>query len=243
MRLRPIVTVCSARILAVFGLVLLFCASPRVVRAQNFIGFYPSVLIGMPDTVATGDSITAAAILGNVSPLVYNDTLILQGYVDTGNGNVNFLYQVYAQVLLNPFDTLPLIFQIPIEQVSQQGFFRIGGNVIVIWPIVSDPQFTTGDSIVVPVYVLDGTGIGERPRTRPIGIKCFPIPTLQNLHIEVLPGHPTPETIVVRDIQARIIYQAPWTTQPINTAEWESGIYILECRYEDGSSSYLRIIR
>jgi hypothetical protein len=226
------------------GIVMLLALvfSPQL-RAQNYIGFYPPVLIGLPDTVSTGDSITAAAVLGNLSPFVYNDTLTFSGYVDTGNGTIPFLFVTYPQVTLNAFDTIPFIFQFPIRDVNQQGSFRIGGNVIVIWPIVSDPQFTTGDSIVVPIFVLDGTSIGERPRTRPLGIKCFPIPTRQQLTIEVLPGHPSPENIVVRDIQARIVYQNPWTNQPINVAEWEPGIYILECRYEDGSSSYTRIIR
>lgn len=243
MSIRSFLSVGSARLLALVSLLFVLCAMPRQARAQNFIGFYPPVLIGLPDTVSTGDSIIAGAVLGNISPLIYNDTLIIQGYVDTGNGNVPFLYQLYPQVTINPYDTIPIIFQFAIQHPSQQGAFRIGGNVIVIWPVVSDPQFDTGDSIVVQVHVLDGTSVQERPRTRPQGVKCFPIPTRQHLNIEVLPGHPSPEYILIRDMQGRIIYESPFTPQPVNTEHWESGIYILECRYEDDSSSYIRIIR
>ncbi|MCA6362035.1 MAG: T9SS type A sorting domain-containing protein [Bacteroidetes bacterium] len=243
MSIRSFLSVGSARLLAFAGLLFLLCAMPRQMRAQNFIGFYPPVLIGLPDTVSTGDSIIAGAVLGNLSPLLYNDTLTIAGYVDTGNGNVNFLYQVYPQAIINPFDTVPIIFQFAIQHPSQQGAFRIGGNVIVIWPILSDPQFDTGDSIVVPVFVLDGTGINENPRSRPLGIKCFPIPTRQHLNIEVIPGHPSPEYMLIRDVQGRIIYQSPYAPQPVNTEHWESGIYILECRYEDGSRNFIRIIR
>jgi hypothetical protein len=243
MSIRSFLSVGSTRLLALVSLLFILCSLPRQVRAQNFIGFYPPVLIGLPDTVSTGDSITAGAVLGNLSPLLYNDTLTIAGYVDTGNGNVNFLYQVYPQAIINPYDTIPIIFQFAIQHPSQQGAFRIGGNVIVIWPILSDPQFDTGDSIVVPVFVLDGTGVEERPRSRPLGVKCYPIPTRHNLHIDVLPGYPVPEYIHIRDVQGRIIYQSPFVPQPVNTEHWESGIYILECRYEDGSSSYIRIIR
>jgi hypothetical protein len=243
MNIRSLLSVCSGRLKAILALLFVLCILPQQGRAQNYIGFYPPVLIGLPDTVSTGDSITAGAVLGNLSPLVYNDTLTIQGYVDTGSGTVNFLYQVYPQAYINPFDTIPFIFQFGVQLASQQGSFRIGGNVIVIWPVVSDPQFDTGDSIVVPVYVRNGTGVAEQPRSRPTGVRCFPVPTSNKLNIEVLPGHPSPEYILIRDVRGRIVHQSPFAPQPVNTEHWESGIYILECRYEDGSRNFIRIIR
>lgn len=222
-------------------LLVAFLFSP-LLRAQNYIGFYPPVLIGVPDTVSTGDSIIAGAVLGNLSPITYSDTITISGYVDTGNGNIPFLFLLYPQLTINAFDTIPIIFQFPISDANQQGFFRIGGNVIVIWPIVSDPQFSTGDSIVVPIFVLDGTGIGERPRANR-RVRCFPNPTQTLLNIVPESGQSNPQYITIRDIHARIIYAAPFSSQPINTENWIQGIYIIECRFEDGSSSMIRVIR
>jgi hypothetical protein len=227
-----------------FGGIILLLAlvfSPQL-RAQNYIGFYPPVLIGLPDTVSTGDSIIAGAVLGNLSPIAYNDSITFSGYVDTGNGTIPFLFVTYSQVSINAYDTIPIIFQFPISDANQQGFFRIGGNVIVIWPILSDPQFSTGDSIVVPVFVLDGTSVGERPRTSR-RIRCYPNPTQTLLHIVPESGQSNPVQIVVRDVNARIIYSLPFSPLPINTETWIEGIYIIECRFEDGSSSMIRVIR
>ncbi|MGL5892107.1 MAG: T9SS type A sorting domain-containing protein [Bacteroidia bacterium] len=225
------------------GIALLFAFlfSPQL-RAQNFIGFYPPVLIGLPDTVSIGDSVLAGAVLGNISPIAYNNSITITGYVDTGAGNIPFPPITYSLLSINAFDTIPLLIFLDIDNTPQQGIFRIGGNVIVIWPILSDPQFTTGDSIAVPVFVRGPSSVAERPRTNR-QVRCYPNPTQTKLHIIAEPGQSVPEEIIVRDIHARIIYTSPYSPQPINTETWVSGVYFIECRFEDGSSSMTRVIR
>src|ERR1044072_6191181 len=117
--------------------------------AQNLIAFTPSGLAGWPDTAFAGDSIPVGGYLKNYSNNFFNDTLMIQGYVDTGAAPVPFLIDysyLWPAFSIAPSDSQFVILPISFEPGNTGGYFHVGNNVVVVWPISVGPDsFRTND--------------------------------------------------------------------------------------------------
>lgn len=200
---------------------------------------------GLNDSLNTGDSANIVVTVFNNSPSQnYLDTLFFDGYVDTGSVAINvFTLTSVNPALITSSSSSPFIVKMQINTQSVSGpSFRIGGNVIVVWPRPNGPPFTTGDSLLIPVVILDATSVGEIAAD-PIRINCFPNPARNLLYIQASAPNSRLETILVRDMRGRIVETLPYTGLPVDVSDWDTGVYLFEFQFENGERRIRKVIR
>jgi hypothetical protein len=212
-------------------------------HAQNSIGFSNIGFTGMPDTVQAGTSTPVGAFLENLSAFNdYSDSVQIVGYIDTGSVNtVPISFPVtYFQLAAGASQFVIM----PVSFTEQQlgGYFRIGSNTIVIWPISFDPNFDTGDSLHATVVILPaGTG---GPVSRPgTDVRCFPVPASGPLYITSQNAMQKPVSVVVRDMAGKTVAVSSSLENGIDTEPWPAGIYFLEVTFDDGTTGTYKISR
>jgi hypothetical protein len=226
-------------------LMMLFMSLGFSVHAQNTIGIDTSSS-SIPSAATAGDSITfSLTLVNNSTTLFYTDTLSLDIAVDTSSGFSSPVeFASFTQLSIAPassFVPIPLKIHISADTASPPSSLRvrIGGNVIVVWPRVKAP-FATGDSLFAFVNVDTITSIREQT-IDPFQIICAPNPVQTLLFVQSTPSVKI-KTIVVRDAQGRIMEQIPYTGDPINMAQWSSGIYLFEFQFENGERRLRKIL-
>jgi hypothetical protein len=200
---------------------------------------------GLNDTLNSGDSVNiVVTVFNNSTSQNYLDTLFFDGYVDTGGVGINvFALAVVSPALITSSSSSPFIIKMQVAPQPVSGpSFRIGGNVIVVWPRPNGPPFTTGDSLLIPVTVLDATSIGEIAAD-PIRINCFPNPARNLLYIQANAPNSRLASILVRDVHGRIIETLPCNGLPVNVSQWDTGVYLLEFQFENGERRIRKVIR
>lgn len=216
-------------------------------RAQAAIGFGHNGLIGMPDTAFAGDSVLVGSFIKNYAPLndsTYFDTIQIVGFVDTtGPSTIPFTLPPVSQLLIAPGDSLFFILPFSFRDYPMGGNFRIGNNVIVVWPISFDPHFATLDSLTANVFVIDTiSGMGSEHISGG-DVRCYPVPAVGPLYVTSSNHSLKVKEVIVRDGTGRIIAISKTPGLGIDTEPWASGIYLLEITFENGKKSVYKIIR
>ena len=220
--------------------------SGNSLRAQSTIGFNGQGFYGMPDTVANHDNHLVGTFVEVYTGLdsLNNDSVQLVGYIDTtgGPGPYTQFASPFASITLNPGDSVFFILPIQFDAgFSGQGF-RIGNNVIVVWPIcTTNPSFSTGDSITANVVVLDGISTGPEPVAGEV--RCYPVPASGPLYVTSSDRSLVVKEIVIRNAAGQIIAVSDDPASGILTDDWASGVYMLEVTFENGKRSFYKIIR
>ncbi|CAN5314021.1 hypothetical protein BH09BAC5_BH09BAC5_01040 [soil metagenome] len=210
------------------------------------IGFTSVGLIGMPDTVFSGDSVLVGAFIKNYDTtgfIAFNDSIQIHGYIDTSSAYIPFVLPIVTQVFLASGDSTFFILPIGFRDPTLGGNFRIGNNVIVVWPFCFDPNFSTLDSIRANVFLIDTiSGLGP-DRTTDEGIRCFPVPASGPLFITSENNKLIIKEIIIRDANGKTVAVSENPSTGILTDNWASGIYMLEIIFENGRVGHYKIIR
>lgn len=209
--------------------------------AQSTLGFDSIGLIGMPDTAAPTDQWLVGVFLRNFSSidsLTPNDSVQVVGFVDSLSGPTTQYATPMVPIMLAPNDTE--FFILPIDFNGINGF-RIGNNVIVVWPITTNQNFDTHDSIAVNVLVLDGVSTGPDPEVGEV--RCYPVPANGPLYITSSNRALAVKEITIRDATGKIIAVSNNPSTGIITDDWATGIYLLEIMFENGKRSTHKIIK
>jgi len=212
-------------------------------KAQDTIGFNQSSLSGWHFQVNAGDSVTFGAYLHNQSMAnPFYDSIQISGYIDTGAAPIPFSFPIIPNVYIGANSDQFFIGTIHFFDNYQSGMFRIGGNTIVIWPTLYDPNFNTGDSLTATVIVIDTiNSVGPEPPAPEV--RCYPVPASGPLYITGPQQSSQPVSVIVRDNTGRIIATAENPSQGIDTEPWAPGIYLLEIYFENGDKSYIKVMR
>jgi hypothetical protein len=215
-------------------------------RAQSTIGLSPGGFYGLPDTVANGDHYPVGTFVEIQSLIdsLNNDSVQLVGYIDTipGPSTTIPFASPYASITLNPGDSAFFILPITFTAGATGQGFRIGNNVIVVWPIcTSNPNFSTGDSITANVIVLDGISTGPEPE--PGNVRCYPVPANGPLYVTSSDSNLVVKEIIVRNAAGEIVAVSDNPTLAIPTEYWAPGVYMLEVTFENGKRSFYKIMR
>ncbi len=215
-------------------------------HAQASIGFGTIGLIGLNDTVWSGDSIPVGSFIKNYDTTathVFMDSVQINGYIDTGSVFIPFTLPLVPQVYLAPGDSVFFIMPIVFRDIQMGGNFRIGNNVIVVWPISFDPTFSTLDSITANVFVIDTiSGISPEPQNNE-NLRCYPVPATGPLYVTSTSRQLIIKDIIIRDATGKIVAISNNPSSGIETEKWASGIYLLEINYENGKRSIYKIVR
>lgn len=212
--------------------------------AQSILAFDSIGLIGMPDTVANGEQWLIGAVVRNYSAIdsiTPNDSVQIVGYIDSLTGPVTLFSFPPVMVSILPNDTEFFVLPILFDASPPGNAFRIGNNVIVVWPITSNPNFYTGDSISVNVLVLDGISTGPEPEGG--DVRCYPVPASGPLYVTSTNRELVVKQIVIRDASGKIVAVSNNPATGIITDDWAAGIYMLEITFDNGKRSIHKIIR
>ena len=232
------------KLVTVLAFTLLMGASR--VSGQNVLAFTPNGLSGWPDTTYATDSTYVGAFLKNYSPdSMFTDSFRVDGYVDTGSFvffSIPF-YNLYGNFYLQPLDSSFLILPFVFNTGSQGGFFHVGNNVVVVWPVSVGPgSFQTGDSVTVNVFLID-TLSSLGPEYPGANIRIYPIPSNGPLYISSYHPQYRITEVTIRDAAGREVYHGGADSGPIDTSQWAPGLYTVEALLNNGSKGYYKIIR
>ncbi|HET6990585.1 MAG TPA: T9SS type A sorting domain-containing protein [Bacteroidia bacterium] len=213
--------------------------------AQASIGFTSTGLQGMPDSAySNGNTIYVGADLKNYdSTFAFpsTDTLQIIGYIDTTAAPIPIAFPLVSNITIPPGDSIH--FALPFVFLDQPmgGNFRIGNNVIVIWPVIYDPNVTTHDSVSVNIFIIDPNGVPEYNHEE--AVRFYPVPANGPLYVTTGTRSVAVKQVVVRDAAGKIVAISDTPALGIKTDDWASGIYILEITFENGKKSNYKIIR
>jgi hypothetical protein len=213
-------------------------------RAQDTIGFGPSGFSGMPVSVYAGDTVTVGAFVRNYSDSAYqNDTIQINGYVDTGSVFIPFSLPPVPAISMAAYDSVFFLIPIDFRDNYQGGIFRIGNNTIVIWPSMYNPNFATGDSLTATVLVIDTINSIGPGHEYDDGVRCYPVPG--NGPLFIMSSNPSlrPSEAIVRDMNGKIVTVSKNPSAGIEMESWLSGIYFIEIIFDNGTSGIYKIMR
>ncbi|MGL4597462.1 MAG: T9SS type A sorting domain-containing protein [Bacteroidia bacterium] len=203
------------------------------------IGFGAPGLIGMPDTIPIGDTTLVAVYLKNYANIAFNDSIEIAGTIDTGAGPNAFSFTVTPNIYIAAQDSLFSIFPVRFD-VGPQGNFRIGNNVIIVWPSPVGSGFGSLDTITAVVFI---PPLGLLEYQHLDRIKIYPNPSENWFTLDLLPTEPQPVSIVIHDVYGRCVFVADNPGLKVDATAWPTGVYFIEYFFEDKSRHVSRIIK
>lgn len=213
-------------LLSAFVALALLLGSP-IAKAQQTYFLNVDSIIGIPDTVYDGSTVTFTMVFSNVSNLGFQGDvetwLQVQGTADSTqadstvwSGN-NFM-QAQSQTQV----TVTHLFS------SQDNSLAIGDNVVVVWPrIVSGqtypPQEVTERGIV-DFYLAEPLGTGP-DKNQSIGrLGLYPNPAQGSVRLS-LPGNETVTNVRITDMMGRTVLETAQVSASLVIEGLPKGIY------------------
>jgi hypothetical protein len=216
--------------------------------AQNGLGFTSAGILGVPDSVfSSSNFIQVQAHLRNYDsiPFTANDTLLFVGYIDTIGTNqftIPISFPPVTNFNLLPGDSVNLLIPFIFLDNQMGGQYRIGNNVIVVWPISYSPNFSMAhDSITANVFVMDPNSVEDLNENA--AVRFYPVPANGPLYVTTGTRSVSVKQVTVTDASGKIISVSYNPTSGIKTDDWAPGIYILEITFDNGQKSNYKIIK
>ncbi len=183
------------------------------------------------------DSATFYIYIKNVSTTSYSGTVSLQTRVDSSMTSSFVTVQIDSTtVFLNPNDSFP----VAVFEIFTPSNYRVGGNIVVIWPAATNAFFSNTSSAADTVYILGNMSIGDISGT---GFSVYPVPFKSSLHIVMDTGEEVPEKIRLKDITGRMIVEIPYDQVVEFPEEIPTGTYFVELTFNQSTSKMIRVIK
>lgn len=189
-------------------------------------------LIGIPDQVVNGDTVSFYMIVSLNSPLFYSGDVFVE--IEYGG---NF-YEIDEITLTNPNGVLspssPNYIQAH-HRFSTDNDLSIGDNVVVVWPRIGD-GITPPQSVVNPyttiVTLVEPNSIQDVP-TREFKSVLYPNPANNVVRIK-LDNSEQLESVSVYDLSGKSMIQAT-RVQQLDVSGLASGLYFVDVILENGT--------
>lgn len=214
-------------------------------KAQNTIGFYTSSFINLPDTAIDGDSAWVGIVLQNFSDSVTyspNYTVDIVGYIDTGATVIPLYFGAYQGFIL-PSDTVVLQTLYQIRSVQNQGFLRIGGNVIVVWPLANDPSFGSNLDTISQILFVQPMWMGLSDHEKEVNLlRVYPVPSNGPIQFTNRDASNPMQFLEVLDLSGKSVFASPINNSAVDLSHLPKGMYMLRSTMKNGESQTLRIV-
>lgn len=210
------------------------------VSAQSTLSIGTGGVLGLPDTVAFGDTVQGMSVFViNDGPLPVAGVL-LDIIADPNNAGAPFnLGNLMIPTVspLNPGDSVvvPLDMFIVTPSNSNQG-----SNVMVVWP--STPATQPGDTAETGYYVDPISSIAEGPQQR-LDLQVYPNPTADMLRIRLNDPAVRIREVQIADAVGRLVYRASGLPESISLDRFPAGTYLVRFEVEGGRREARRIIK
>jgi hypothetical protein len=219
-------------------IVFIFCLLVSLAaRSQVNLGISPYTFTLYGDSVAANALDSADIWVINSGAATFNDTLNINIWcLDSAGGAfhpVDFIDAGIKNIPANDSVQLRIYQTMTISPAT----YHYDINVIVIWP--SAFLAATSDSLTLPIYVYDASGVNELNLYDLI--KAYPNPSSDHFQI-ANEGKMAIEEVRITDAQGKLIaVRAKETT--IDTEHWKPGMYLVHIVLEDGRTLNLRILK
>lgn len=192
-------------------------------------------LYSFVDTVAVNQTTSYYVYVKNTGNQPFTGQINVHTAIDTGTG----FFQISQDTLwLNnilPGDTFPKSF----NETYNVPPYRMGGNIVVIWPSQSGYQ-TTDSSLHTPVFITPANGVIAISDDR--NLIVFPNPTAHEVFIKGSGRGIIAEKIIVYDARGRAI-KIVEKTNSVSLVDLSGGTYLMEVEFADKSRRSFRIVK
>lgn len=179
--------------------------------------------INFPDTAQVNQAYDFKFIITNIDSSNFTGSVSVKFKVDT----VVSTFGSNQTSGLVTFDTLSVdIFNYTFDPNAQ---FRMGDNVVVVWPSISNEP--AGDSLILHVFIPDPNGIDENKHST--ALKLYPNPVKNLLTISISDIDKTVEQVRIYTLTGQMIHQENKHSKTIDISHLPIGVYLLEVATEN----------
>ncbi|MCF8259078.1 MAG: T9SS type A sorting domain-containing protein [Flavobacteriales bacterium] len=223
--------------------VALLLGSP-IAKAQQTYFLNVDSIIGIPDTIYDGSTVTFTMVFSNVSNLGF------QGDVETWlqvPGTADSTQADSTQWTGNNFIQAQSQTQVTVTHLftSQNNSLAIGDNVVVVWPrISSGPSYPPQEVItkgMVDFYLAEPLGIGPGKDQSLGRLGLYPNPTQGSVRLS-LPDNETLTYVRITDMMGRTVLELAQVTASLGIEGLPHGIYTVHATTANGASYTARMV-
>lgn len=187
-------------------------------------------LVGLPDTITDGETVTFYMQISLNSPLIYQGNIYLE--LEYG-GNFYQVDTTISQNFLNP--NFPSQLQAT-HYFSTNDDLSIGDNVVVVWPRIGDgitPLQTVANPYETTITLREPNGIGENGPQRIVEPFIRPNPAVANIEFGLKPDVQISRSVLY-DLTGKILAQTGREKQ-LDISRLPAGIYFVDVLTEEGN--------
>ncbi len=230
-------------LLRTLGIALLSLFGVNQIKAQQTYFLNVDSIIGIPDTIYDGSTVTFSMVFSNVSNLGFQgavDTWIqAQGTADSIQADSTTWDNAFVQAQSQTVVAVTHLF------TSDGNNLSIGDNVVVVWPrISSGPVFPPQEVInkgTAHFYLAEPLGINPSDDVKREMLRLFPNPS-NNLFELRLPANEVLHTVRITDVMGRIVLEAKDASVIVNTETLPIGFYTVHTTTILGSTYSARLL-
>jgi len=187
------------------------------------------------DTVNVGDAISFDVVFSYNDSTPYSGNIYLVAGVDSSAGltSIDTLGVRTVSNLVNDTIIIPFI-----DTANQQNGYRIGGNIVVVWPVASG--LTTLDTFETTFYVIEPTGINNKEFINNFTI--YPNPIKNTLFIQNKTNSHQIKQVRIYNGVGKELIKTKFLTE-INVSILPKGIYFLELELEKDTILQYKLIK
>lgn len=192
--------------------------------------------VELPDTVNYNDNLNHTIIVNISGSIAYTGNVYLVATVDSSNGaqSTDTIATRFVQNKLN--DTITFTYN---ETYNNPNAYRVGGNVVVIWPIAA--TLNTLDTFNTNIYVLQLVGIDENESLYN-SILVYPNPSKDYIYIQNKHKESRIKRVRIFSSNGRLIYNEKLHSR-IDISNFSKGIYLLNVELDGGEILHYKIIK
>ena len=225
------------------GIALLSLVGLNQAKAQQTYFLNVDSIIGIPDTIYDGSTLTFSMVFSNVSNLGFQgnvDTWIqVQGTSDSIQADSTTWDNAFVQAQSQTMVSVTHLF------TSDGNTLSIGDNVVVVWPrISSGPVFPPQEVInkaTAHFYLAEPLGINLSADVNREMLRLFPNPSSSFFELR-LPANEILHTVRITDVIGRIVWEAKDASVLVNTETIPIGFYTVHTTTTLGSTYSSRLL-
>jgi len=225
------------------GIALLSLVGLNQAKAQQTYFLNVDSIIGIPDTIYDGSTVTFSMVFSNVSNLGFQgavDTWIqVQGTADSIQADSTTWDNAFVQAQSQTMVSVTHLF------TSDGNTLSIGDNVVVVWPrISSGPVFPPQEVInkgMASFYLAEPLSVNSTIGSKKETLRLFPNPSISLIELR-LPTNETLQSVQITDVTGRIVLETRDPSVLISTALLPIGFYTVRATTITGSKYSSRLL-
>ena len=186
-------------------------------------------VVGIPDTVANGDTVTFYLQVSMNSPLFYQGDIYIELEY---NNNFYEVDNTLSQNFLSP--NTPNAIEV-MHRFSTDDDLSIGDNVVVVWPRIGDgvsPPQTVINPYTTTVTIVEPNGIDDAREQRTFQPFLYPNPTTQNVLFKLKDNLQVSRSVLY-DMYGKVLVESD-TNLGMDVSQLPPGLYFVDVMTLDG---------